>query len=259
MFMLEELLLLFIQCRYEILQCGDVEKLIKKKNDATENPMYLAHADDMFDIIQRAHNATLHGGRDKMQKELNKKYVNITREVLGLYKSLCTECMKKRKRITTKGVVVRPILANDFGSRGQVDLIDMQSMPKGQYKWIMVYLDHLSKFCILRPLSSKRAAEVAFQLLDIFLLIGAPHVLQSDNGSEFTAAVLNEIMQLWPDLKMVHGKARHPQSQGSVERLNCDVKDMLISWLNDNNTADWATGLKFVQFSKNRSFHSGIK
>jgi hypothetical protein len=28
---------------------------------------------------------------------------------------------------------------------------------------------------------------VGFQLLDIFLLFGAPHILQSDNGREFTA------------------------------------------------------------------------
>jgi hypothetical protein len=35
-------------------------------------------------------------------------------------------------------------------------------------------------FAVLRPLTSKLAAEVGFQLLDIFLLFGAPHILQSD-------------------------------------------------------------------------------
>jgi hypothetical protein len=64
---------------------------------------------------------------------------------------------------------------------------------------------------------------------------------------------------MWPDLLIVHGKPRHPQSQGSVERLNCDVKDMLIAWLGDNNSTDWPLGLKFVQFSKNISYHSGIQ
>lgn len=71
----------------------------------------------------------------------------------------------------------------------QVDLIDMQSSQHATYKWIMVYQDHLTKFCVLRALTSKRAAEVAFQLTDIFLLLGAPVILQSDNGSEFTAKV----------------------------------------------------------------------
>src|SRR6201996_9501072 len=167
--------------------------------------------------------------------------------------------MKKRKRVATKGVVVKPILTSEYGSRGQVDPIDMQSMPSGQYKWITVYQDHLTKFCILRPLSTKRAAEVAYQLIDIFLLMGTPHILQSDNGVEFTAPVINELKSLWPELLIVHGKPRHPQSQGSVERLNCDSKDILITWLGDNNSVDWSAGLKFVQFSKNTSHHSGFK
>ena len=59
-----------------------------------------------------------------MLKVLAPKYANITSEVVELYKSLCVECAKKRKRAATKGVVVRPILSRDYGSRGQVDLVE---------------------------------------------------------------------------------------------------------------------------------------
>ena len=61
------------------------------------------------------------------------------------------------------------------------------------------------------------------------------------------------------DLVIVHGKPRHPQSQGSVEKPNCDVKDILVAWLADNNTTDLTVGLKFVQFQKISSHHSGIR
>ncbi|XP_066952250.1 SCAN domain-containing protein 3-like [Macrobrachium rosenbergii] len=105
--------------KYEILKCGDVLKLIRRRT-ANEDPIYFATSEDTFDIIKRAHIATGHGGRDKMVKELSKK--------------------------------------------SQVDLVDMQAMKQGNYKWIMVYQDHLTKFCVLRPLTSKRAAEVAYQL-----------------------------------------------------------------------------------------------
>ena len=40
----------------------------------------------MYSIIQKAHIATGHGGHEKMLKELSKRYANITREVVGLYK-----------------------------------------------------------------------------------------------------------------------------------------------------------------------------
>ena len=58
---------------------------------------------------------------------------------------------------------------------------------------------------------------------------------------------------MWPDLVIVHGKPRHPQSRGSVERANCDIKDMLIAWMSDNDTRDSTVGFTFVQFQKNSS------
>ncbi|XP_041378891.1 KRAB-A domain-containing protein 2-like [Gigantopelta aegis] len=91
------------------------------------------------------------------------------------------------------------------------------STTKSHHQYYILKYVTSQSFVILRPLSSKRAAEVAFQLLDIFLLFGAPAILQSDNGSEFTAQVITELKELWPQLIMVHGKPRHPQSQGSVE------------------------------------------
>ena len=84
------------------------------------------------------------------------------------------------------------------------------------------------------------------------------HIWQSDNGREFTANVIKELKDLWPDCCIVHGKPRHPQSQGSVERGNADIKDMLIIWMRENNSTSWKVGLKFVQFNKNNSHHSGI-
>ncbi|XP_068204787.1 KRAB-A domain-containing protein 2-like [Palaemon carinicauda] len=160
-----------------------------------------------------------------MTKELQVKYDNIQRDTIELFKSLCLECQKKRKRPMTKGVVVKPILSTEFSSRGQVDLIDMQSMSCRTFKWIMVYQDHLTKLCVLRPLTSKRATEVA----DIYLLLDATEILQPDNDSEFTAQIITELRSLWPELSIVHGKPRHPQSQGSVERANGDIKDILVA------------------------------
>jgi transposase InsO family protein len=57
-----------------------------------------------------------------------------------------------------------------------------------------------------------------------------PNSLQSDNGSEFTAQITSDLKELWPELVIVQGKPRHPQSQGSVERANYDIKDMLVAW-----------------------------
>ena len=57
---------------------------------------------------------------------------------------------------------------------------------------------------------------------------------------------------------MINGKARHSQSQGSVERCNRDVENMLACWQIDNHTTNWSEGLQFVQYAKNARHHSGI-
>ena len=41
---------------------------------------------------------------------------------------MCIDCQRKHVRPMTKGVVVQPILSKEFSARGQVDLIDMQSL-----------------------------------------------------------------------------------------------------------------------------------
>ena len=78
------------------MQCGDVEKLIKKRISQDEEPIYYASIEDTYDIVKRAHIATGHGGRDRMAKEVNKRYANITCDALELFKSYCQECQKKR-------------------------------------------------------------------------------------------------------------------------------------------------------------------
>ena len=69
--------------------------------------------------------------------------------------------------------------------RAQVDCIDMQSNPDGEYRYIMEYLDHLTKWTVLRPLKTKKAEEIAENLVNIFCHFGSPVLLHSDNGREF--------------------------------------------------------------------------
>lgn len=242
--------------RFDVMTIGEKEKLIVPVEEGKEQIRFYVHREEIFQLLHDAHIAIGHCGRNRMEKELNSKYKNITREMIVTYLNLCMTCEKKS--VTKKGLVVRPILSKNMNSRCQVDLIDMQSQADDEYKFILVYQDHLTKFIQLRPLKSKRAEEVAYALLDIFTIFGAPSILQSDNGREFANSTISELCSMWPELKMVHGKPRHSQSQGSVERANQDVENMLYSWLEDNSTRKWSEGLRFVQLMKNRAHHSGI-
>lgn len=76
--------------------------------------------------------------------------------------------MKKVKKVSNSGIVVRPINVNELNQRGQVDLVDFQSLSHGDFRFILNYQEHLTK---LIPFKSKT-------------------VLQSDRRREFTARIM---------------------------------------------------------------------
>ncbi|XP_071051121.1 KRAB-A domain-containing protein 2-like [Onthophagus taurus] len=244
--------------RYDVLTIHQNNKLIFPVKDTGSNILYYVCDNELFDILHEAHIRIGHGGRDRMMKEVWSHYKNITRKDIETYIQLCEPCQQNQKGIK-KGITVKPIISSEFNSRCQVDLIDFQSQPDGENKFILVYQDHLTKFVVLRPLKSKRAEEVAYTLLDIFTLLGAPAILQSDNGRKFSNKIIENLKTYWPTLKIIHGKPKHSQSQGSVERANQDIENMLTTWMQDNDNSHWSEGIRFVQLMKNRAFHAGIK
>jgi hypothetical protein len=98
----------------------------------------------------------------------------------------CCEICPLKKGKTKKSVVVKPILSKEQNERCQVilikftfsqilfqlDLIDLQSKPDREFKFVLVYQDHLTKFALIRPLRSKTAIEVATQVKSIFGILG---------------------------------------------------------------------------------------
>lgn len=243
--------------RYDTVEIGNVQKLVVPIKNERDPIIYYTYIEEVFDIIHESHLSIGHGGRNRMMAELKSKYKNITIELINTYLNLCEPCQKKMS-IPKKGLVVKPIKSNEFNSRCQVDLIDMQSQADGDYKFIMVYQDHLTKFVQMRALKTKTAEEVAYHLLEVFTIFGAPCILHSDNGREFANKVIVELCLMWDEPKIVHGKPRHSQSQGSVERANQDIEKMLATWLETNKTTKWSEGIKFIQFMKNKAHHSGI-
>jgi len=239
--------------KFKLVEFAGVTRVQRKKDGKL-----MATVDTFHTIIKDIHESIQHKGETKTHKKVQEVYSNIPMSAVKKVIVNCVRCVEKCKKKSVRSVVVRPITSSALNDRGQVDLIDYRTEPDGEYKWVLHYKEHLTKFSILRPLQFKKAALVARELLQIFLLLGAPHVLQSDNGREFCAEVITELASLWSNLVLVNGRPRHPESQGCVERSNATVKDSLKAWMRDNKTAKWATGLPFVQWGMNITHHMTI-
>ena len=200
--------------------------------------------EELFDTIKRCHERVGHAGRDKTWAEVHANYGWVRWDCIPIFLSTCPACTVRVP--LKKPPAGRPIISLGFLTRVQMDLIDMSSHPDDECKWILHLRDHYSKFSWAHALTSKRASEVAAKLVQTFCLFGFPRLLQSDNGKEFVAAVIEELTKAWPGLTIIHGRPRHPQSQGCVERANGDLQRRLGKWLEENEDCGWALGLQHV-------------
>ena len=101
------------------------------------------------------------------------RHGNVTREICKMFTDVCPHCIRilsRRKPVAG----VKNIITFGFGVRGQVDLIDFQSMPDGSFVFLLNLIDHGVKKLTCIPLVAKRASTVAFALLPIFTEQGPP-------------------------------------------------------------------------------------
>jgi len=80
---------------------------------------------------------------------------------------------------------------------------------------------------------AKTVKEVTTNILDIFCIFKAPVLFY--NGRQFVNIIINELQIMCLTLRIVHGKPHHSENQGSVERANQDIQNMLINWMQTNN------------------------
>jgi hypothetical protein len=271
--------------KYHLFTVGDSSVLVlrpdpKKSGAVDVTAMALSHlqkptyAERLFVDLSKIHKDD-HCKGTTFYKRVQETYGNVTRDVCKLFTDVCPHCvLAQTRKKSTAGI--RPIITSGLGKRGQVDLVDFQSMPDGIFHYLLNYIDHGVKILFSIPLASKRATSVAMALFTIFTQIGPPELLQTDNGGEFTNAahdyagralslgddfidlVIKELKNLWPDCQMVRGSPRHSESNGGVERVNQTVQKKLGAWMKTNNSKRWGLGCKLVMWRYNTQHHRTV-
>jgi hypothetical protein len=220
--------------------------------------------------IKRAHGQDQTKGRT-LYACLGEQFENIGCELCKMFINMCPICITQFK-LKQPAAEIKPIIIHGFGTRGQVNLINFQSIPNGNFSFLMNYIDHGVKFLFSIPLTRKRATCIAVALLEIFTVIGSPMILQSDNGNEFnteamtrkqvgeycgkivglidleTSEVITEVRQLWPECRMVRGSPRHSPSNGGVLRVNCTMQEKLRAWMKDYTSRQWMIGCRLMMW-----------
>ncbi|XP_066925150.1 serine-rich adhesin for platelets-like isoform X35 [Clytia hemisphaerica] len=173
------------------------------------------------------------GGQAKLLKAFNKNYHFYgIRKCVEEFLSSCPTCQATMQLPQMKAPPI-PIRTHFPHQRLQMDLIQMASKKKQhmilnpwRFSYILSVKCCFSKYGWLFPLRNKKIDGVYLAVKFLCEKEGFPEYMQSDNGKEFVGNIIKEFFKS-REVKIKHGRPRHPQSQGQVENLNKTVKQQL--------------------------------
>jgi hypothetical protein len=199
-----------------------------------------------------------HRGIDTTMHWLTEKFwwPTITRDV-NVFCRTCLQCQYARGGKT----VPRPFLDTFRATRANQQLHfdymyirpPTESTPNG-YSYVFVLLDGFSKFVRLTPCANANATNAVQAIIEWFSLFGVSNQFISDQGTHF----INDVMTLLQQRLLVqhHFTAAYaPWSNGQVERVNREIRELLSTLITENRLQNeaWTELLPIVNFVLNNT------
>ena len=235
--------------------------LLRKQNTPLSSVPFVPQGRIRADILKIYHDTPgngAHFGRDNTTRKIQERYFWPTMVAdIRNHLNSCLPCAQNNHRRQKPPGKLKPIpppegiwilLSMDF--HGPIT----PTSQKGN-KYIISLTDVLSKFVITKAVRDCTAAtEVDFLTNDVILKYGTTTCILTDNGTHFTAQLVNNLLQ---QLGATHlySTVYHPQTNGQIERFNATMDGKIAALCNERRT-NWDEMLRFVTFNYNTSVHA---
>ena len=159
----------------------------------------------------------------------------------------CSLCRREKMQADRYQLQTTEIPKRPF-AKVAIDLI--VELPVSHYgnKNILVMVDHLTSWPIVKAIPNKEATTVAEAIFEKLILEhGSPEILLSDNGTEFTNDTLAYVCQEF-NIKQSFTSPYTPRSNGKTENFNKFLKAS-IRKLCQEDTATWDQVLDQILFA----------
>ena len=158
-----------------------------------------------------------------------------------------------------KQVTLNPMVFSHPLERLQIDLCSLCEdlniiLPSSATQYLCLIVDHFSKFVFGRIIFDKKKETIIEILKEFMSIYDKPLSLQSDRGGEFLNNMLTDYCQD-EDIAFIHGRARHPQSQGAVERCNQTIHKCLSGIHDPNDSVFLEAKENIEKRSKKKAFN----
>ncbi|XP_063061560.1 uncharacterized protein LOC134454470 isoform X2 [Engraulis encrasicolus] len=198
-------------------------------------------------VLTTAHDETGHMGIKKTYDRIVRHcyWPRVKRAVTSHVKT-CHVCQLTGKpNQVPKPVPLRPIVpAPKPFEHLVVDCVGPLPRSKSGCLYLLTVMCQTTRYPAAYPLRSITVKPVVKALSQFISIFGLPKIIQTDRGSNFTSKMFSQVLRV---LKVTHNtsSARHPQSQGVLERFHQTYKSMLRSYCVELG-GDWEEGLPWL-------------
>ncbi|XP_072174662.1 uncharacterized protein [Diadema setosum] len=213
------------------------------------------------EIISLAHEAPLAGhlGINKTQEKVLRYFFwpGLRHDVAEFCRSchVCQVVGKPNQKIPPAPLRPIPAFEEPF-SRVIVDCVGPLPRTKSGHQYLLTMMCASTRFPEAIPLRTITAKNVSKALVKFFTMVGLPKCVQSDQGSNFTSKIFQQVMsELGVECR--NSSAYHPQSQGALERFHQTLKNMMRVYCSEHEK-EWDEGIPLLLFAVRESVQESL-
>jgi hypothetical protein len=181
---------------------------------------------------------------------------NMYKEVEN-YCHTCEICARKKVTTQNKAPLMPIPTQYPFQLIG-MDLLGPLPQTEDGHKYLLVFIDSLTKWAEVIPLKTTGAEEIAKHLYEsIICRHGTPEKLLTDCATNFKSALMVEVCKIL-NISKIHTTPYHPIGNGLVERFNGTLIRMLAMFVCDNQL-NWDLLISGIVFAYSTSIHQSTK
>jgi transposase InsO family protein len=193
-------------------------------------------------LLIRLHDDMFHPGMNKTYQMITRHYwwPKMANDIEEYVRS-CINCqLGKVSHTLTLGLAGRPEMPSQPMEIVGIDSLEIPvRAQKARYKYIIVIVDHFSRYVWVHLTDTNDATAVIRALTKMIEEGFLPKKILSDNGRNYTSGAVKEFLKQY-DIKHNFSSPYHPQTNGHVERYNDTIVQKLRTYLIDK-ARKWTT------------------